>query len=87
MGPVGTWAKELRRHAFEFDTPKGNFSKFELRCDQKFFTAKVDEGRSWQVPPSWGDCMLLVFGDVGASFTLVELPNQFVVAPGAVEKP
>jgi hypothetical protein len=87
IGPVGTWAKELRRHAFEFDTPKGNFSKFELRCDQKFFTAKVDEGRSWQVPPSWGDCMLLVFGDVGASFTLVELPNQFVVAPGAVENP
>jgi hypothetical protein len=36
----------------------------------------VTSGKAWQIPASWGDCELLVLGDPGATFKLVEYPFE-----------
>ncbi|MDJ0911859.1 MAG: TonB family protein [Woeseiaceae bacterium] len=69
------WFYTPLRRSFEFIEIDGSLDNLEIRCDWQRVVDDVAEGKSWQVPESWGDCRILVTGEPGTSFTLVELPG------------
>lgn len=72
----GTWQYPLLRRKISFQSVTGALEKFELRCEWKHFTDKLAVGKTWEVPPSWGDCRLLVFDDIYSTFQVVESPDS-----------
>jgi len=77
----GLWQHRLYHNAFYFQTPPTGTSDFQLRCDNKRTVLKVNQGSQsvLQLPESWGQCVLSVFSEPKAEFTLIE------VAPSAFE--
>ena len=69
------WFYRPLRRSFEFTSIDGSLDKLEIRCDWRRVVDDVAEEKSWQIPESWGECRILVTGEPGTSFTLVELPT------------
>ncbi len=69
------WFYRPLRRNFEFTGIDGSVDNLEIRCDWRRVVDDVTEEKSWQIPESWGDCRILVTGEPGTSFTLVELPG------------
>jgi TonB family protein len=68
----GLWNHRLNRNQFSFAEVEGLVGQFDVRCDNKRSTFKVATGYTWNVPESWGQCTLFVYGEQGAHFTLLE---------------
>ncbi|MBM4383772.1 MAG: energy transducer TonB [Deltaproteobacteria bacterium] len=69
------WEARLLRREFGFVDVVGKIERFELRCQGRRFTAKFETAKNWRVPDEWGACRLYVFGDEGAKFRLIEMPD------------
>ena len=69
------WETSLLRREFGFRDVSGKVDRFELRCEGHRFSAAFTTEQTFRVPESWGDCRLYVFGDEGAKFRLVEMPD------------
>lgn len=70
------WNYQILRRKIGFRKIQGKLDNFELRCEWKHFVDKVDIGKAWEVPESWGDCQLVVFGEDNTKFQLVEYPES-----------
>lgn len=68
------WGHELLRRGFTIDQVAGRIDKVDIRCDWRRTTFDFDPAFVWQIPDSWGDCSVLVYGEDETTFKLVELP-------------
>jgi TonB family protein len=65
----------LRRN-FRLADIDGNLNKLEIRCDWKRVTDTARAGVRWTIPESWGSCRVIVFGENGTSFNVLEEPDS-----------
>lgn len=67
-----SWSHKLVRSEFELvsETP---LDRVEIRCDNKRSSYNSVTGNTFTIPEKWGQCMVYVNADIGASFTLAEL--------------
>jgi TonB family protein len=70
------WYHSPLRRTIAFDEIDGKAGNFELRCEWRRYRDKVDPARVWRIPEGWGDCQIIVFGQQGTRFKLLELPDQ-----------
>lgn len=67
------WDHYLARNSFTFTDISDDLKSVDIRCDNHFSTYPVEDGRQWNIPESWGDCKIFVYGKEGAKFNLVEV--------------
>lgn len=70
-----SWRHQLVRKAFSIQDINGELSELEVRCRYKKHVFNVVENNRWDIPENWGQCNVVVQGEAGTSFTLVELPK------------
>lgn len=68
------WQYKPLRRAIEITDVDGKLGNLELRCEWQRFVDGAREGVAWEIPNSWGDCSVVVHGETGSTFKLVELP-------------
>lgn len=68
------WQYRPLRRAIEIADIDGDLGNLELRCEWQRFVDEAREGVTWNIPESWGDCSLVVYGETGATFKLFEIP-------------
>lgn len=69
----GLWWHSLARKHFSFAEINGQLDSVEVRCSNKRMRYSMSESSEWQIPASWQQCKLLVRGEAGSQFKLVEL--------------
>lgn len=69
----GYKSHKLTRDQFAFTDINGALETVEVRCDTHRETFTVAEGSIWKVPDKWGQCYVLVEGEEGAHYNLVEV--------------
>ena len=67
------WFHTLARSKFAFSNIQGVVSDVELRCQSRREKFTVAEDNTWHIPSSWGQCRVMVNGDAGATFEIVEV--------------
>lgn len=70
---AGTWSHRLSRNSFVIQDINGDLDKLDVRCDNKRNVFTIEENNQWLIPTSWGKCQVLIDGNKGASFKLIEL--------------
>lgn len=70
------WRYRPMRRAIEITEIDGTLGDLELRCEWQRFVDKARENVAWEIPASWGDCSVVVHGETGSTFKLVELPDS-----------
>jgi len=70
------WQYRPMRRKFSITNIKGNLSSLEIRCDWRRVVDTIKEDVDWAIPESWGKCSIMVFGEKGASFSFLELPDS-----------
>ena len=68
------WKYKPLRRAVEITDIDGELGNLELRCEWQRFIDTAREGVAWEIPDSWGKCSVVVYGETGSTFKLVELP-------------
>lgn len=69
------WRYKPMRRAIEITDIDGTLGNLELRCEWQRYVDEAREDVAWEIPASWGDCSVVVFGETGSTFKLVELPD------------
>lgn len=69
------WLHRLVRSSFTFKEVRGEPEYIEFRCLNLFERHPFVEEKKWQLPDKPENCSIVVLGDEGSEFTLVEL-NQ-----------
>lgn len=69
----GRYFHSLARNKFAFIDIVGNLSTVEVRCETHREKFTVAEQYVWSIPASWGQCRVIVEGQQGANFALVEI--------------
>lgn len=67
----------LYRRIFGFHVLSGMLEKFVLGCKGGMIESKITEMAQWQIPKSWSDCRIYVYGAPGAKFNLIEASDDF----------
>lgn len=68
-----SWHHDLLRRRIAFDRITGVLDSFQVQCPARVFSAKVDPGQEWTVPDDWGPCTIVVIGQPGTRFHLLEM--------------
>jgi len=71
----GNYFHTLTRKHFAFLDIEGTLETLEVRCDSHREKFTVAEEFVWSIPDSWGKCRVMVDGEQGTSFSLVEVNN------------
>jgi TonB family protein len=79
----GVWIYELVGRRLIIGDIAGSLGDLELRCDQRTFIDRIEGGKTWTVPASWGDCAVLISGRPGTRFVVIDAP----VSPDAAGAP
>ncbi|MCU7554740.1 energy transducer TonB [Alteromonas sp. ASW11-19] len=66
----------LSRNQFAFADILGQLDTVEVRCETQREIFTVAEAHIWTIPESWGACRVLVAGQAGAAFNLVEVAGS-----------
>lgn len=69
------WSAALVRSEFELRNKTGVLEEVLLYCEKGQLKVDLRNDGGWIVPDSWGDCSIRAFGESGAGFTLVQLPE------------
>ena len=69
------WRYKPMRRALEITDIDGTLGNLELRCEWQRYVDEARENVAWEIPASWGDCTVVVHGEAGTTFKLVELPG------------
>lgn len=72
---VSNWHYDPLRRKFQLTNIQGELGDLELRCAWQRIVDKAQEGKSWDLPADWGNCSIIVFGEPGATFRLLEEPS------------
>ena len=70
------WRYRPMRRAIEITDIDGTLGNIELRCEWQRFVDEARESVAWNIPASWGECSVVVHGETGSTFKLVELPDS-----------
>ncbi|WP_218311202.1 energy transducer TonB [Alteromonas antoniana] len=65
----------LTRNQFGFSYIDGDLDSVEVRCESHREKFTVAENFIWSIPQSWGQCRVLIQGEPGTTFELVEVNN------------
>lgn len=76
IGSDGKIFHRLARNRFAFVDIKGDLDTVEVRCETKREKYTIAEDHIWELPATWGDCVLMVKGDDDAEFALVEVAQS-----------
>jgi hypothetical protein len=68
----GVWEHPLSRPKFKFSTFTGRADEFRLTCLRQQSRGSPNDTTQWSAPATAGPCVLRVYGDVGATFKLIE---------------
>ncbi len=68
------WHYDPLRRKFSIANVNGSLRDIEFRCAWQRVVDKVREDYTWEVPEDAGDCSIIVFGEPGTTFNLLELP-------------
>jgi len=68
------WRYKPLRRAIEITDIDGKLENLEFRCEWQRYVDEAREGIAWKIPDSWGECSVVVYGETGSTFRLVELP-------------
>ncbi|WP_088332504.1 energy transducer TonB [Lacimicrobium sp. SS2-24] len=68
------WQHHLSRSGFELVQISGQLETLDLRCERQLKTYKAVSGVAWHIPASWGECRVMVKGEPGSVFQLLEVP-------------
>jgi TonB family protein len=69
------WQYRPLRRAIEITDIDGTLGNLELRCEWRRYVDEAREKVAWKIPASWGECSVVVHGEAGSTFKLVELPD------------
>ena len=69
------WTHALVRPNFAITEVSGALYTLEVRCDNQFSQFKFAENMQWNIPKSWGECNVLVFGEPNSAFKLIEVQS------------
>ncbi|MCO7200670.1 energy transducer TonB [Pseudoalteromonas sp. OANN1] len=69
------WTHTLARPNFAIAEVSGALHTLEVRCDNQFSQFKFAENMQWNIPKSWGECNVVVFGEPNSSFKLIEVQS------------
>ena len=69
------WRYKPMRRTIELTDINGPLGNLELRCDWQRYVDEARESVAWKIPDSWGECSVVVHGETGTTFNLVELPD------------
>lgn len=72
----GVWSTTLLRRKLGFEALSGAFDRVEVRCQERWYVAKVTADQVLDVAPDAHKCAVFVFGQRGAAMNLVEYPSQ-----------
>ena len=72
IGARGFTSLDLFKRVFYFETKTGQISELKLRCDTKFAKFSHDDKIDYQIPASWGNCNVQVFGEPGSEAQLIQ---------------
>ena len=72
---TANWQYKPLRRQFRLTKVKGNLRDVEIRCPWQRFTSAADSDRVWQMPDDWGSCSVVVYGEAGTEFQLLEEPT------------
>jgi len=73
IGDRGYWHTNLSRFSFTMFNDNSTIDKLDIRCKNKRLTDKFIEGKTWNLPQSWGQCSVFVYGEQNSKFDFVEL--------------
>lgn len=68
------WQYPLVRNEFSLTNIDGELSKMDIRCANKRHVYTVEENNTWQIPESWQQCNIFIYGENDTKFTVVEHP-------------
>lgn len=69
------WHHKPVRRTFALTNVDGELGNMEFRCQRRRVRVAAEEGLTWQLPESYGSCSIVVHGEPGTSFSLLELPK------------
>jgi TonB family protein len=69
----GEYFHKLARNKFAFANIQGQVDTVEVRCKARREKFTVAEDFVWSIPPTWGECQVVVQGDTETKFDLVEV--------------
>lgn len=69
------WHYRPLRRKFSIADVNGGLRNIEFRCAWQRVVDQAAEGTTWDIPEDWGDCSIIVFGEPGSTFNLLELPS------------
>ena len=72
---VTKWRYRPLRRRFSLTEVNGELQDLELRCSWQRIVDKAREGKAWEIPEDWGNCSIIVFGEPGSTFKLLEEPS------------
>lgn len=70
---TGVWVAPVLRHTLTFLRVSGRLDTIQIECGERSIQSPFSANAEWHVPQGWDGCRLLVFGDPGAEFTVVQL--------------
>ena len=72
----GYWTYQPVRRNFSFATADAGIKEFEPRCEIRNQRFSVTTENEWRIPKSWGACMVVIYGEPGAKFSLYEYADS-----------
>lgn len=67
-----SFAHRLFRSSFELRDIDGDVAELRLHCDKGYLGFIYQEGMNYQINPAWRGCVVIVIGNPGTTFDLVE---------------
>lgn len=81
------WHYHPLRRKFSLVDVSGSLRNIEFRCPWQRVVDEAREGTTWEMPDDWGDCSIIVFGEPGTTFNLLELPSAQLHERGETASP
>lgn len=69
----GLWQQQLVRNAFSISDVEGSLDSVDIRCENRQMSYTAAPDSQWTIPKKWGRCTVMVFGEEGSQFKLIEV--------------
>lgn len=64
------------RPQFSFSDVVGELASIKMRCKHKYYESKISDLVEWQIPETWGGCLIEIYGVPGTTFNILMYPNE-----------
>ncbi|NOX69240.1 MAG: energy transducer TonB [Gammaproteobacteria bacterium] len=70
---LADWQYVPLRRNLAIGNIKGSLRNIDIRCKWQRVVDEVSKDKVWTLPEEWGECRIIVFGDPGTTFDLLEI--------------